>query len=324
LKFQNLDLLIVEVGLEARNRDLAESLQRESATAKELQDRNCQLTEALEQQMATSEILGVISSSPNDLEPVFQTILANAVRLCEAQNGAVFRFDGEVFRAVVVNNISAALQAYVENTPIRPGRESAVRRVGLEKRTIHIPDMLADPECIIPEAYKEEGMRTNLAVPLLKDNELIGAIAIHRHEVQPFTDNQIRLLETFASQAVIAIENARLFQELQARNRDLTEALEQQTATTEILRVISSSPTDLQPVFKAIVRSAAQLCEATFAVMHRFDGQLVTFEAHHGLTEPEVEAACRRFPRPADRETAVGRAILDRRIAHIHDIRVDP
>src|SRR3990172_773047 len=190
----------------------------------ELEARNRDLTEALEQQTATSEILRVISSSPTDLQPVFQTILANAVRLCEAQNGAVFRFDGEVFRAVVWNNVSPALQAYIENTPIRPGRESALRRVGLEKRPVHIPDMLADPECILPDVYKEEGMRTSLAVPLLKENNLIGAITIHRLEVRPFTEIQIRLLETFASQAVIAIENVRLFQELQARNRDLTEA----------------------------------------------------------------------------------------------------
>src|SRR5207344_1162955 len=121
-----------------------------------------ELKESLEQQTATSEILGVIASSPNDLQPVFQTILDNAVRLCEAQNGAVFRFDGEVFRAVVWNNISPALSSFVQNTPIPPGRESALRRVGLEKRPIHIPDILADQECIVPEPYREEGMRTSL------------------------------------------------------------------------------------------------------------------------------------------------------------------
>ena len=206
----------------------------------------------------------MISSSPTDLQPVFQTILANAVRLCEAQNGAAFRFDGEVFRAVVWNNISPALSSYVQNTPIPPGRESALRRVGLEKRPVHIPDMLADPECIVPGPYKEEGMRTNLAVPLLKENDLIGAIAIHRREVRPFTETQIKLLETFASQAVIAIENVRLFQEL-------TEALEQQTATSEILGVIASSPTDIQPVLDVVAESAARLCEADDASILRVD-----------------------------------------------------
>ena len=217
--------------------------------------------EALEHQTATSEILGVIASSPTDLQPVFQTILDNAVRLCEAQNGAVFRFDGEFFRAVVWNNISPALSSYVQNTPIPPGRESALRRVGLEKRPVHIPDMLADPECIVPESYKKEGMRTNLAVPLLKENNLIGAIAIHRREVRPFTEAQIKLLETFADQAVIAIENVRLFQELK-------EALEQQTATSEILGVIASSPTDIQPVLDTVAESAARLCDTDDAAIN--------------------------------------------------------
>src|SRR5262247_1571510 len=191
--------------------------------------------EATEQQAATGEILRVIASSPTDPQPVFQTILDNALRLCEAQNGAVFRFDGEFFRAVAWHNISPAMDAFVQSTPIRPGRESALRRVGLEKRPVHILDMLADPECIVPEPYREEGMRTNLAVPLLKENDLIGAIAIHRQEVRPFTENQIRLLETFAHQAVIAVENIRLFQELKHRtgelettNVHLTESLEQQ------------------------------------------------------------------------------------------------
>src|SRR5215472_5138001 len=217
---------------------------------RELESSNTELRETREQQTTTGEILRVIASSPTDLQPVFQTILDNAVRLCEAQNGAVFRFDGEFFRAVVWNNTSPALSAFVQNTPIPPGRESALRRVGLEKRPVHIPDMLTDPECIVPEPYREEGIRTNLGVPLLKENELIGAIAIHRREVRPFTENQIKLLETFADQAVIAIENVRLFQELKHRtgeletsNAQLHEALEQQTATSEILSVIASSPT---------------------------------------------------------------------------------
>ena len=275
---------------------------------KELQERNRDLTDALEQQTATSEILEVIASSPTDIQPVFQTILDNGVRLCEAQNGAVFRFDGEVFRAVVANNISAALQAYIESTPIRPGRESALRRVGLEKRTVHIPDMLADPECIVPEPYKEEGMRTNLAVPLLKENELIGAIAIHRHEVRPFTENQIRLLETFASQAVIAIENVRLFQELK-------EALEQQTATSEILGVIASSPTDIQPVLNVVAENAARLCEADDAIIRRLDGNVMPLVAHYGQIPPGGTDAPTVSPRDV-----VGRAIIGRQPIHLHDL----
>ena len=150
-----------QIGVAVENIHLFEVVRNKTAA---LAASNSELREALEQQTATSEILQVISGSPTDLQPVFETILANAVRLCDAQNGAMFRYDGEVFRAVATNNISPALRAYVENTPIRPGRESALRRVGLEKRPVHIPDMLADPECIVPESYKEEGMRTNLAV----------------------------------------------------------------------------------------------------------------------------------------------------------------
>ncbi len=273
----------------------------------ELQVRNRDLIEALEQQTATSEILRVIASSPTDLQPVFQTILQNAVHLCEAENGALFRFDGEVFRGVAWNNLSPELQAYVESTPIRPGRESSLRRVGLEKRPVHIPDMLADPECVVPEAYRQEGMRTNLSVPLLKENDLIGAIAIHRNEVRPFTETQIRLLETFADQAVIAIENVRLFQELK-------EALEQQTATSQILGVIASSPTDLQPVMNAIAESAARLCEATDAVIFRIDEETLQRMAIHG-TMPVPQS-----PPPIDRGTPVGRAIVDRETIHVQDL----
>ncbi|HSE88655.1 MAG TPA: GAF domain-containing protein [Candidatus Binatia bacterium] len=250
-----------------------------------------ELKESLEQQTATSEILGVIASSPTDIQPVFQTILENAARLCEAQNGAVFRFDGEAFRAVVWKNVSEELEVYTQNTPVRPGRESALRRVGLEKRPVHIPDMLADPECVVPEPYRKEGMRSNLAVPLLKDGNLIGAIAIHRHEVRPFTEAQIRLLETFAAQAVIAIENVRLFKELQERNAELREALEHQTATAEVLSIISRSPTDVQPVLDAIVESAARVCGIDDVSLRLREGNAMVSRAHFGpmpIVYPEV------------------------------------
>ncbi|MEO5588755.1 MAG: GAF domain-containing protein, partial [Gemmatimonadaceae bacterium] len=284
----------------------------------ELDARNRDLTEALEQQTATSEILRVISSSPTDLRPVSETILANAARLCEAQIGSIFRFDGTAFRPVAGYNLSPEMQAYQEGTPIRPGRESALRRVGLERRAVHIPDILADPECILPEPYRQEGMRTVLAVPLLKENDLIGAIAIHRREVRPFTDAHIKLVTTFADQAVIAIENVRLFQELEARNRDLTEALEQQTATSEILRVIASSPTDIQPVLDAVAENAARLCEATDALIHRIDGDIVERVAVYGLM-PVSEM--RR--RPLTRGSPAGRAIVDRQTIHVHDTELE-
>lgn len=258
---------------------------------KELEERNRGLIEALEQQTATAEILGVIASSPNDLQPVFQTILDNSVRLCEAQNGAAFQFDGEVFRAVVWRNVSEELQAYIENTPIRPGRESALRRVGLEKRPVHIPDMLADPECVVPEPYRKEGMRSNLAVPLLKDNHLVGAIAIHRQEVRPFTDAQIRLLETFASQAVIAIENVRLFQELQQRTRELVESVEEMKALSEVGQTVSST-LDLDKVLETIVARAVDLSGTDGGIIYEYDEVLQEFNlrASHRMEAEAVEA----------------------------------
>ena len=278
---------------------------------KELEDRNRQLTEALEQQTATSEILRVISSSPTDVQPVFETILADAVRLCESHNGAIFKFDGEALHLAADYNTTPEFHAYQAFEPFRPGRESAVRRVGLELRPVHIPDVLADPELVAyrSEPYRQEGMRSVLAVPLLKETSLIGAIAIYRKEVRPFSEKQIALLETFADQAVIAIENVRLFQEL-------TESLEQQTATSEILGVIASSPTDIQPVLDVVAENAARLCDATDAAIWRADGDKIWLAASHGsiaIRRPE-EA------RPMTRSGNLGRAMIDRETIHIHDL----
>jgi GAF domain-containing protein len=243
-----------------------------------------ELKESLEQQTATSEILGVIASSPTNLQPVFETILADAVRLCESHNGAIFTFDGEVFHVGAGFNITGELQAYRRAHPIRPGRESAVGRVGLERRLVHIPDVLADPEvdAYRLEVYRREGMRSVLAVPLLKEDTLIGAIAIHRKEVRPFSEKQIALLKTFADQAVIAIENVRLFKEIQERNAELREALEHQTATAEVLGIISRSPTDVQPVLDAIVESAARVCGIDDITLRLRDGTMLVPRAHFG------------------------------------------
>ena len=243
-----------------------------------------ELKEALEQQTATSQILGVIASSPTDLQPVFQTILDNAVRLCEAQNGAMFRFDGETLRGVALYNVAPAMEAYALGTPFRPGRESAVRRVALERRLVHVPDVLADPELTAYRTgpYRDQGMRSVLAVPLLKENDLIGTIVIHRKEVRPFTDKQIALLKTFADQAVIAIENVRLFKEIQERNAELREALEHQTATAEVLGIISRSPTDVQPVLNAIVESAARVCGIDDVLLRLREGSTMVRRAHFG------------------------------------------
>ena len=271
-----------------------------------------ELKEALEQQTATSEILGVIASSPTDIQPVLNTVAANAARLCEATDAQIRLVEGDQSRLVAsFGNVPAP-----ELRPTISGTVSG--RAIFNRQTIHVHDLQEATKSEFPESVGASfGVRTMLCTPMLRERTPIGVITVRRTEVRPFSDKQIKLLETFASQAVIAIENVRLFQELK-------ESLEQQTATSEILGVIASSPTDLQPVFQAIVGSAARLCEATFAALHRFDGQVITFDAHHGMTEPEVQEARSRFPRLPDRDIAVGRAILDRNIAHIHDIRRDP
>src|SRR5215813_2244981 len=198
----------------------------------ELQEKNSALTEAhaqvseaLEQQTATAEILRVISSSPTSLTAVFDIILANALRLCDTPTGGIFTFDGQAFHIAAAAHWADEFLASLREADIVPGPETPLRRVGLELRPSHVADIFSDPSFSPPEMYRREGMRTALAVPMLKEGRLVGALTFHRREVRPFTEQQIALIKTFADQAVIAIENVRLFNELEARNKDLTEAL---------------------------------------------------------------------------------------------------
>jgi GAF domain-containing protein len=219
----------------------------------------------------------------------------------------VRQYDGELLRIAAHYNVDRRTLAGLSSIPARPGPESAVGRAFAERRPVHLPDVLLDPGYAGPA--RQTGARTVLAVPLLREGTPIGTISIFREAVQPFTDQQVAVLGTFADQAVIAIENVRLFQELEARNRELTESLEQQTATAEILGVISRSPTDLQPVLKAVVKSASRLCGAANVSLYRVEGDLMRKVADQGvsLTTLRVDET-----RPITRTTVSGRTIVDR------------
>jgi len=281
-------------------------------------------TEALEQQTATSEILRVISRSPTDLQPVLDAVAENAARVCNARDAVLFRLEGDTLR--IAAQYGTIPSSGVEQH-LSVNRGWVTGRAVVDRQTIHVKDLAAASEAEFPQGRERAqrfGHRTTLATPLLRQGVALGAILIRRTEVQPFTDNQVKLLQTFADQAVIAIENVRLFTELADRNRDLTEALEQQTATSEILRVISSSPTDVQPVFDAIAHSAARLCEAEVAGVFRYDGQLLHFVAHHGLTPEGAEAMGRAFPMAPSRGSAASRAVLSAGVEKVPDVHVDP
>ncbi len=278
----------------------------------ELQSSNHHLTEALEQQTATSEVLKVISRSTFDLQPVLQTLLENATRLCGADRGTIHEIRGDTLPPIASYGQPAELKAAIEQNPPRFGRESLTGRVVLEGQPIHIPDMAADPD--YKYALKFTGSATMLGVPLLREGVPIGVIVINRPEVNPFTDRQIELVTTFADQAVIAIENTRLLQELQTKNSELTESLEQQTATSEILGVISSSPTALEPVLNVVVENATRVCGSDDATIRLVEGDVLRLAAHNGPIPPGPST------RPIDRLSGAGRAVLDREIIHMEDV----
>jgi len=274
-------------------------------------------TEALEQQTASAEILKVIlkviSSSPTDVEPVFRAILSNASRLCQASVGAVFLFDGEVLTNVAHENASKEFAEFLKRSRPRPSRETTTRRCALERRTMHTADLLNDPDYTPLDFQRRENVRTVLSVPMIRNQDLVGVISLWRREVKPFTEKQIALVQTFADQAAIAIENARLFNETK-------ESLEQQTATGEILRVMSGSPSDVQPVFEAIVRSGIRLFEGAGVTVSRAEDGEVRLMA---IAERDPERARRwrdRFPFPLTREYMHGVAILDCRMVDMPDV----
>src|SRR5262249_47652233 len=284
-----------------------------------------ELRESLQQQTATADVLKVISRSTFDLQVVLDTLTESAARLCEADKAQILRprKEGGYYSAANYGHTAEFIE-YSGSVSLPPGRGSLTGRVLLEGKAIQIPDVLADPEYSYGEAQRLGGYRTALGVPLLREGSPIGVILLSRNTVRPFDEKHMELAATFADQAVIAIENVRLFDEVQAQKRELSEALEHQTATSEVLNVISRSPTDAQPVFDAIVQSAARLCEAIFSVVWLYDSDLLRVAATHNFMPEVLDILFKTYPKRADRSTVGGRAVLEGRIAHVPDLLADP
>ena len=286
---------------------------------KELESRNAALSESLEQQTATAEILRVINAAQVDLQPVFDAIAASAARLCDGLTGGVFLVeDGQVRPAAHYNFPSEAFEGVF---PAPLDSHLLTARAIADGVVVHTPDVLSEPDYRHRALAERLGFRSLLSVPMLRDGIPIGAITVTRAQPGPFTDKQIALLQTFADQAAIAIENVRLLTELQHRNAEVTEALEQQTATGEILGVISSSPTDVQPVMEVVAANAARLCDATDVLILQVQGDRLRLMASHGALRLPVRLL--EHGLPVTRGTVAGRVVLDARPVHVDDLSVE-
>jgi GAF domain-containing protein/anti-sigma regulatory factor (Ser/Thr protein kinase) len=294
----------------------------EEARTKEVEAKSAELRESLEYQTATSEVLSVISRSPNDVKPVLDTIARIAQRLCEAEHAFVLQREEEGYRLVAANDALPDWVSAIKANPLLPGRGTLTGRVALERRTVHVDDLRADPEYTLGPTL-QHGVRSELGVPLMRDGEVIGVIIVGRTEVRPFTKRQIALVETFADQAVIAIENTRLFNEVQTRNRELGAALEQQTATADVLGAISRSKFDLQPVLDTLVSTAARLCDAQMVAIHIRHDNAFPGRARYGVPA-EMVGALSRISQVMGRGSLVGRTIAEGRPVHIPDAAADP
>ena len=302
-----------------KQRNASKAVRRRSSSAVGQETKVARLTRELkksrEQQTATSEVLKVISSSPGELEPVFNAMLANATRICEAKFGIILQFDGERFRCVAELRSPPVYAEFLKQQgSFQPLKGSHLDRVLRTKQVSHTADYAA--EGIPSPPVKFGGARSTVDVPMLKDNELVGAFSLYRQEVRPFTDKQIALVTNFAAQAVIAIENTRLLKELQ-------QSLQQQTATADVLKIISSSPGDLQPVFAAMLENATRICEATFGNLLLYEGDAFRLVAMHNAP-PAFDESRRRNPliHPHPR-SGLARLVATRQVVHIGDIRVD-
>src|SRR5262245_24560446 len=283
-----------------------------------------ELHEAREAQAATTELLTAVSRSAFELQPVLDNIVASASRLCDAEFAIIFQLRDGLYHVAASNNADEKFVKYASEHPIKPGRGALIGRAALEAKTMHLPDCLADREYTLI-GYQEAGKyRSDLGVPLLRDGIPIGVIALMRTKVKPFTEREIALVETFAAQAVIAIENNRLLNELRDRTDNLSESLSQQTATSEVLEVISTSPNDLQPVFKTIGERAEKLCGAEISVIAITDGDQIRLASINGMSSEGVEAVRRVFPMKRSEETITARAVRTSSVCHVPDVLSDP
>ena len=296
----------------------------------ELRQRTSDLAESLEQQTATSEVLQVISSSPGDLEPVFATMLEKAVRICDATFGNIYRWDGDALHLVATCDTPPAFAKWRAASPMKPaGPKTVPGRLLASHEVVHVTDAAAEPSYVdrsdpgAVAVVELGGVRTALAVPMRKEDELIGSFTVYRQEVRPFTDKQIELVKNFAAQAVIAIENARLLSELRQRTADLTEALEQQTATSEVLRVISSSPSELDPVFQTMLTNAARLCEANFGTLTLNENNTFRVVALHNAPKAFAELRQLQATVHFGPKHPLARQIATKQVLHIADVSTE-